>query len=250
MYQSERIDEILKILNKYHYVTVDYLVEKIRYSPASIRRDLTVLEKQGLVKRSYGGVEIKKESYTPFRFRQHSMKLEKNNIATKAAELIRDNDTVFIDASSSAQYLGHFLANKKNITVITNNMVLASHLNGNGIDTYCTGGYICEHPGVLAGEITNRIFSMFHADIMFFSASGFDDGIIYESSERFLQHHRIMIDNSDRRVFLCGSDKIGIKNKVIVSNLDEIDFFISDVSLSEDITQKYKNTEFICAGKK
>ncbi|MBQ7038932.1 MAG: DeoR/GlpR transcriptional regulator, partial [Clostridia bacterium] len=81
MYQSERMSEIMKILNKYHYVTVDYLVEKIMYSPASIRRDLTLLEKQGLVKRSYGGVEIKSDTATPFMFRQHSMKTAKNRIA-------------------------------------------------------------------------------------------------------------------------------------------------------------------------
>ena len=97
MYQSERMDEIMKILNKYHYVTVDYLVEKIRYSPASIRRDLTLLEKQGLVKRSYGGVEIKSEDAAPFVFRQHSMKTAKNRIGEQAAKLVNDGDTVFID---------------------------------------------------------------------------------------------------------------------------------------------------------
>ena len=56
MYQSERIDEIMKILKNNHYVTVDYLVKEIKYSPASIRRDLTILQNQGLVTRSYGGV--------------------------------------------------------------------------------------------------------------------------------------------------------------------------------------------------
>ena len=47
MYQQERMDEIMRILKKNHYVTVDYLVKEIKYSPASIRRDLTLLEKQG-----------------------------------------------------------------------------------------------------------------------------------------------------------------------------------------------------------
>ncbi len=245
MYQSERLEEILKILNRYHYVTVDYLVEKIRYSPASIRRDLTLLEKQGLVKRSYGGVEIKKDSYTPFRFRQHSMKTEKNSMAEKAAELVSDNDTVFIDGSSSAQYMGHYLLNKKNITVVTNNMVLASYLSENGVRVYCAGGYVQESPGILAGEITNRTFSSFHADVMFFSAAAFDDGQIYTSSEAFLQHHTIMMQNSDKIVFLCGSDKIGTAKNIKVCSLGEIDYFISDGILPDIITSQYKNTAFI-----
>jgi DeoR/GlpR family transcriptional regulator of sugar metabolism len=101
MYQQERMDKIIKILKENQYVTVDYLVQEIRYSPASIRRDLTLLEKQGLVKRSYGGVEIKDDRSTPFRFRQHSMKLAKNAIAKQAASLVKNGDTVFLDSSST-----------------------------------------------------------------------------------------------------------------------------------------------------
>ena len=67
MYQQERMDQIMKILKENHYVTVDYLVKEIRYSPASIRRDLTLLEKQGLVTRSYGGVTYKDENFSPIR---------------------------------------------------------------------------------------------------------------------------------------------------------------------------------------
>jgi len=94
MYQQERMDQIMKILKENHYVTVEYLVEKIRYSPASIRRDLTLLEKQGLVKRSYGGVTLGDANISPYRFRQHSMKVAKNAIAKRAADLVKDGDTV------------------------------------------------------------------------------------------------------------------------------------------------------------
>jgi len=245
MYQSERMDEILRILKKHHYVTVDYLVKKIRYSPASIRRDLTSLEKQGLVKRSYGGVEIKDESSTPFIFRQHSMKIEKNSIAECAADLVENDETIYIDGSSSAQYLGHFLVNKKGLTVITNNMLLASYLQKNGIKTYCSGGYVSELQGILAGEITNNTFSMFHANKMFFSSAGFDGGYIYDDSEAYYKHHKIMLENSDKHIFLCGSDKIGIKKKMIVCELNNIDYFISDGQISDNIIQKYENTKFI-----
>lgn len=245
MYQSERMNEIMKILNEYHYVTVDYLVGKIRYSPASIRRDLTLLEKQGLVKRSYGGVEIKSDTSTPFMFRQHSMKTAKNRMAEQAAKLVRDGDTVFVDGSSTAQYMGHFLANKKDITVITNNMLLASYLSENGITVYCTGGFVNEIPGILTGDITNNTFSAFHADIMFFSTAGVDNGKIYGNSEIYKQHQRIMLENSDKRVYLCGSDKIGVKHKMILCEFDSIDYFISDGKLPEEIKEKYKNIEFI-----
>ena len=153
MYQQERMDEIMKILEKNHYVTVEHLVKKIRYSPASIRRDLTLLEKQGLVTRSYGGVTYKDANVSPFRFRQHSMKSAKNAIAKKAATLVNNGDMVYVDGSSTSQYIGHYLTDKKGITVITCNMLLANYLSERGVTTFCTGGRGAEYPGVLSGSM-------------------------------------------------------------------------------------------------
>ncbi|HAB00567.1 MAG TPA: hypothetical protein DCE08_03595, partial [Ruminococcaceae bacterium] len=56
MYQKERMEEIYDILKKNGYVTVKYLVQQLEYSNATINRDLTVMENQKLIRRSYGGV--------------------------------------------------------------------------------------------------------------------------------------------------------------------------------------------------
>ncbi len=247
MYQQERMNEIIWILKSTHYATVDYLVERIRYSPASIRRDLTLLEKQGLVKRSHGGVEINQENATPFKFRQHSMKAEKNKIAQYASILIKDGDIVFIDGSTTTQYLGHHITNKKDICVITNNMMLASDLREHGIEVYCTGGLVTESPGTLSGMITAKVFSSFHADIMFFSTDGIDEkGVITIKPEGYYMHNRAMLDNSDKHVYMCSSDKVGRSVKIVQCDLGEVDYFISDKRMNEDLIKKYKNTEFVC----
>ena len=246
MYQQERLNEIMNILKNVHYTTVDYLVEQIHYSPASIRRDLTLLEKQGLVKRSYGGVEINQESSTPFTFRQFSMKSAKNKIAKQAATLINDGDIVFIDGSSTSQYIGHFLKDKKDICVITNNMMLASSVNEYGIDVYCTGGLLTEKPGTLSGAITAKAYSSFHANIMFFSTDGIsNDGIITIKPEGYFIHTRAMLDNSDKHVYLCGSDKIGKTAKIVQCTLDEVDYFISDADADLSLKDKFPKTKFI-----
>lgn len=246
MYQQERMNEIMNILKSVHYATVDYLVEKIHYSPASIRRDLTLLEKQGLVKRSYGGVEINQESATPFKFRQFSMKSEKNRIAKYAASLINDGDIVFLDGSSTVQYIGHFLEDKKGICVVTNNMMLASSIKDYGIDVYCAGGLLTESPGTLSGIITAKTYASFHADIMFFSTDGIDNnGTITIKPEGYYIHNRAMLDNSDKHVYLCGSDKIGRTAKIVQCSLDEIDYFISDANVDESLKSRFPDTEFV-----
>lgn len=115
MYQKERTDAIYNIIKEKGYVTVKYLVEEMHYSNATINRDLNILEKQALIKRSYGGAEIVEQKEVPLIFRYHKM---------KAAELIYDGDTIFIDGSTTTESIGKYITNKKDITVITNNLAL------------------------------------------------------------------------------------------------------------------------------
>jgi DeoR/GlpR family transcriptional regulator of sugar metabolism len=125
------------------------------------------LEKQGLVKRSYGGVTYNNANFSPFKFRQHSMKIAKNAIAKKAATLINNGDVVFIDGSSTCQYIGHYITDKKGITVLTSNMLLADFLSQHGINTYCTGGKVVEYPGILGGDLMLDSLKNFNIDITF-----------------------------------------------------------------------------------
>ena len=248
MYQQERMDEIMRILKKYHYVTVDYLVKEICYSPASIRRDLTILEKQGMVTRSYGGVTLRDANISPFRFRQHSMKLAKNAMAKKAADLVHERDVVFIDGSSSTQPIGHFLTDKKDITVITSNMVLANYLCENGITTYCTGGKVVDYPGILGGQLMLDTLAKFNVDIAFFSTTAFStDGRVLTRGEGSAQAHRAFREHAKSLVYLCGSDKFDTPGQFVSMTLENVDYFISDGQVPEQTKNKYSNTQFICA---
>lgn len=246
MYQQERMDEIMKILKKNHYVTVDYLVKEIKYSPASIRRDLTLLEKQGLITRNYGGATYKDANISPFRFRQHSMKSVKNAIAKKAASLVKNGDVIFLDGSSTTQYMGHFLTNKKGITVITCNMLLADFLGEHGINTYCTGGKVVEHPGILGGKFMLDVLSKFNIDITFFSSTAFNSkGEIVSHGENGAYNHQTFRKQSKKLVYLCGSDKFNTEASFIGLTLNEVDYFISDKNLPENIRNNFKSTLFL-----
>ena len=245
MYQHERMDEILKIVKENHYVTVDYLVKEIKYSPASIRRDLTFLERQGLVTRSYGGVTYKDPQISPYRFRQHSMKIAKNAIARLAASLVKNGDVIFIDGSSTTQYMGRYLTEKNGITVLTCNMMLADFLSEHGVTTYCTGGMIVEHPGILGGPLALEMLSRFNIDLAFFSSTAFDtSGRILSHGERGVQGIRSYREHSKALAYLCGSDKFGAEAKFSALTLDEVDHFISDAEIPKELREKYKNTVF------
>ena len=246
MYQQERMDEILKILKENHYVTVEYLVKEIRYSPASIRRDLTLLEKQGLVTRSYGGVTYKDSNVSPYRFRQHSMKTAKNAIARRAASLVKNGDVIFIDGSSTTQYMGRYLVEKQGVTVVTCNMILADFLSEHGVKTYSTGGMVVESPGILGGPLALEMLSKFNFDISFFSSTAFDmKGRILSLSERGAQGIKCYREHTKALAYLCGSDKLDAEASFVALTLDEVEYFISDAEIAEETRGKYEKTVFL-----
>lgn len=236
----------MKILKNNNYVTVDYLVKEIKYSPASIRRDLTLLQKQGLITRSYGGVTYKDANISPFKFRQHSMKSAKNAIAKKASALVKNGNIIFLDGSSTTQYMGHFLTDKKGITVVTCNMILADFLSEHGINTYCTGGRIVEYPGILGGNFMLESLSNFNFDFAFFSSIAFNlNGQILSLGEGGVRNHQTFRKHSKQLVYLCGSDKFDTEGKFVSLTLNDIDYFVSDENLPENLKQNFKTT-FIC----
>ena len=104
--KEEQIDRLLKIIEENGYATVKYIAKAVYASESTVRRQLAELEHMGLVVRSYGGAELKKDSInTPIEMRLQKNHRQKDAIAKKAAELIKENSTVFIDASSTSLHM-------------------------------------------------------------------------------------------------------------------------------------------------
>ena len=245
MYQKERLDEIIAILNTHGYVTVKFLTEKLCYSVATINRDLNVLEKQKLIHRTYGGVEIVKKKGVALPFRYHKMKSAKAKLARRACELVKDGDVVFLDASTTTEYISHYLTDKKDITVITNNVATVSFLSDTGIRVICLGGDVVEPPSMLSGTVTVEAAMKYNADIMFFSTGGFSsDGIISGSGVYDLVH-KVMANNSKKVYYVADHDKLNSDFRMNSFNLGEIDGIISDYIFDQSVKEKYKNCEFI-----
>lgn len=249
MFQQERMDKIMEILQRDNYVTVEYLAGELDFSPSSIRRDLTLLEKQAKVKRSYGGVELTQAGKNvPFRFRQHKQNKEKSLIAKEAIKLVKDGDTIFLDHSSTVQHMANFLLSKKNLKIITSNLTLAMYLNEHGATVYTVCGRIVESPGVVVGFHLDKSLQQFNVDAAFFSARGLsEDGFCVHNYELTALTAEHICANSNKRVLLCTGDKFdGVEPFKSVS-LDSVDYLISDKEVPQKIKEKYKRTVFICA---
>ncbi len=243
MNKKQRLDDVMALIKQNGYVTVKYLTEELHYSTATINRDLNLLEKQGLITRNYGGAEIKKTQAIPLVFRYHKMRYAKRKIASKAAEYIADGDTVFIDGSTTSQYMAQFILQKKNITVITNNTSLTSYLSENGIKCICLGGTVTEPPSMLGGPITLENAKRCKANKCFFATRGaFDDGKI-GSTEMYYSLQIAMMENSDESFFLVDSGKINVPCNNVLCDFSQVDYVISDYDFK--CGDKFPNTKII-----
>jgi DeoR/GlpR family transcriptional regulator of sugar metabolism len=250
MYQKERLDSILKILQKEGYVTVKYLTSILHYSNATINRDLNILENRGVIKRTYGGVELVETKNVRLPFRYHLMKSEKIKICQQAAELIEEGDVIFLDGSTTCEYMFHYLTGIKDIKVITNNIALALHLSEYGVEVICLGGKIIEKPSMCGGIDTVETAMKYKADKMFFATNFMTENGEICVSEGYYLMHKTMLKNSKKVCYLLDHKKVGNINNtncLVLCNLSNVDYVVSDYDFDNEFKEKFKKTKFIKA---
>ena len=209
MLQLQRQNDILQCLKKEKEMTVKELCAALYCSPATVRRDLAELEKQGLIKRSFGGA-VWNDSFfdqQPLSVRGVQNVAEKQRICAKAAQFLHPGETIFIDASSTTCFLASHLKNVPDLTVITNNPHLNVLLSQMKVRNYCTGGEMLNSSIALVGSEAERFVRGIRADACFFSARGVFRGGIYDSSKEERDIKIAMLEHSRKHYFLCDSAK-------------------------------------------
>jgi len=228
---SERQKQILDILNERTFITVKELSDLMFTSPSSIRRDLSYLQNNNLVKRLHGGVSSMEPiaNVASFYDRAHKNVREKRFIAQKAAALLKDGQTVLLDSSTTVTFLLPYIAKHRNITVFTNNLSTALHAIELGIDTHCLGGHAMNGSTVVSGSETFRALSELSVDILFFSSQALDtDGTISDTTEAENFTRKMMLQSAKTKVFLCDSEKFDIRCTYKLCDLDKIDYAVFD----------------------
>lgn len=210
MLKDERYDKILSLLEEGQYISATALSKKLYVSLPTVRRDLAELQRKNLIVRSHGGAKrIHSEHVVaPLRYRQTVNANEKRMLCKEAAAMVRDNEIIFIDASTTTLQMADFLGEKKQITVITNGIPLATMLVQRGIKTYCTGGEIFENSLAHFGSFAEDFIRRFNIDTFFFSCHGISEkGMLTDPSLPETQIRRVAISQSKKRVFLCDETK-------------------------------------------
>ena len=248
MLKEERYDRILALLEEDGYISANALSQKLFVSLPTIRRDLAELQKRGLIVRSHGGAKrIQPEHIVaPLNFRKTVHATEKRNLCRAAAELVQDNDILFIDASTTTLQMADFLGEKKQITVITNGIPLATLLTNKGIRTFCTGGEIFGNSLAQFGSFAEEFIQRFNIDLLFFSCHGVNDkGILTDPSLPETQIRKIAMGQAKKTVFLCDETKLSLSTPYNLIPIQKLDVVITDSPKVKEFFTPEDKTEII-----
>jgi len=242
MLKEERMRRMLELLDQRGRMTVEEIGQTFYVSLPTIYRDLREMGRRSLIVHERGKIWRTQERSvtTPLEFRGEIHVQEKVRIAAAAAQLIRDDSVIFIDASTTASHLVEYLESFQNLTVLTNGLVTAMLLKQAGIRTYCVGGMLVENSLAVGGRISTDLIDRFEIDIMFFSAHGVSNrGIIVDPSEEETSLRRYMLKKAGICVFLCDRSKFGRSSLFTTAPLSEVDYLVTDEpTAAENITVK------------
>ncbi len=171
---SDRQTAILQYLTEKGFAAVAALAQEFRVSEMTIRRDLSELEGQRALQRTYGGATVYDPAFFEVSLQAKTTQFveEKRRIGKAAADLVQDGDIVILDAGSTTMLVAKFLKTKQ-ITVITNALNIAADLSDcPNIQLYIAGGHLRQGVLAIVGPETAAFFENIRADKVFLGADG------------------------------------------------------------------------------
>ncbi len=244
MIKREREENIINYLKRNTFASIHDIVEITESSEATIRRDLSDIEKKGRIHRIRGGAELskkEKDKYEenkfielPFQYRKEILHTIKKKIAQTAVSFIEEEDTIIIDGGSTTYHMVEFLKNSK-LTIITNSFAVANFLVSYGKSKIILPeGVIYPESSLILNPLNQNPFSNYHAKKVFIGVGGINKNIITNTEINLIQTQRSMIDHAEEVIILTDSSKFGKAESLFLCNIERVSKIITDSSIDSE----------------
>ena len=238
MYAPERQQQIVDIARADGRVEVNALAELLGVTPETVRRDLTTLERHGLLRRVHGGaIPVEKLGFEPrLDERQERYTAEKERIAKTAVDELPAEGVVLLDAGSTTQLLAENLPRDRELTVVTNSIAVATVVaNRDNLSLYLLGGRVRGRTLAAVGEWATHALAGIHVDVAFVGTNGLSvrRGLTTPDQDEAMVK-RAMVTAARRVVVLCDHTKIGTDHFAQFAPLDAVDTVITDIGLDAE----------------
>lgn len=236
MLPEERRRALLQDIAKLGTATIPDLSEKYQVSGMTIRRDLKLLEQEGLVTLTHGGVIYDGEQagageiFYPDRAEKNLA--QKQAIGKYIADhFISDNDVLILDPGTTVASMIPYLKNKDNLTLISNGLLTmnALHRHLPSATIHCTGGILREGSMTFIGAVAERYFDDTFADTVVISGAGFtiENGVT-DPQQLDTEVKRAMIRSTTSCIVAIDSSKFGTTAMKQVLKTNAIQTLVTD----------------------
>ena len=237
MQAEERQIRIAEYLQKVEFASLDELSELVDASTSTVRRDLTILETKGTLRRTHGGARLLNPPSEEFTFtaRDTHQLAEKEAIGRACADLIKPNQSLILDAGTTVYHVARYLEPKLP-QIVTNSLPVANlFASANRLEVVLSGGVIYPRLGVLVGPLAVETFSKIHADVAIMSAGGITLEGLTNSHGLLIEIQRAMMEGAQKIIVCLDHTKFGRRSVTPLSTLEPIDTVVTDSAAPPDL---------------
>jgi len=232
-----RRSKLTELLLERGYLPISELCEELGVSEATARRDLSALEGEERITRTYGGALGEfNATFTSFRERLREGTDAKGSIARAAVSLIKPAMRVYLDAGTTAFAIAQELRRHlpEQLTIITNNLALLETLGSlPNAKTILLGGQLLERQSVLLGNEAVKAAAAQEIDIAFLSAQGMTKTGLWNSQRDIIRLQLAVMNRAGRSCFCLDRSKLGRTAPEHLVPWSKVSTLLSDLTLPE-----------------
>jgi DeoR family fructose operon transcriptional repressor len=235
MYAEERQAAIAGLVVERGRISVATVAERFGVTTETVRRDLAVLERAGVLRRVHGGAVPAGAALTavePALGERGDTRTEaKRKIAAAALDLLPGPDgSVLLDGGSTTAAFADVLPSDRRLYVATNSVPIAARLSASpGITLHVLGGRVRGITQTAVGDATVRAMSDLRVDVVFLGTNGISAGHGFSTpDEAEAATKRAMAAAAQRVVVLADSSKLGREHLVRFAHVDDVDVLVTD----------------------
>jgi DeoR/GlpR family transcriptional regulator of sugar metabolism len=244
---EERKKKILEILSRDEKVQVHVLADELNVSTETIRRDFERLEKEGKLKKVYGGaVKARLDSWEPpFIQRTQINAAEKAAIGKLAASLVEDNDTILLDNGTTTLEMLSYLSEHRNVTIVTHSVqILFRAMEVFPGRVISIGGEVNTLQQSVTGPLAEMMLDQLTVNKAFITVGGvsLDEGLTdYDLGEASIS--RKMMDRAEETIVLADHSKFGKATFAKIAALSDVFKIVTDHNCPKEWIRNLSNRE-------
>jgi DeoR family transcriptional regulator of aga operon len=243
MLNEERRKKLAELITRKKRILVGEVAENFGLSEVTIRKDLKILERRGLLTRVHGGAILDRSTIVDLALdeKEHLHPRDKERIAKRAEEMIYPGDVIILDSGSTTTRLARRLKDKRDITVITNAINIASELAAAKVELILTGGILREKSFSLVGPLAEDALRTVTSDKLFLGVDGidFDIGLTTPNIHE-AKVNQLMINSAREVILLADHSKFGRRSLGVIADIRAVSTLITDNKISEKDYTKLK----------